>query len=286
MASTYSISEEASLYQRARHRVWQSNVNDARGTFGDLQEALNRWPLWVRLAWQDVALRYRRSIIGPFWLTLSMGVMVAALAIIYGDLFQITLSDFLPYLTAGLLVWGLIQACISEGCQTFIEGEWIIKQINIPLLMFPLRVVSRNLIIFAHNLAIYLIVLVVFPVPIGWSIFAAVPGLGLILINGIWIATMLGMLSARFRDLPQITASILQIAFFATPVIWRTDLITNKAVVLANPFYYFLEIVRGPLLGQSPPVSTWIVVLFITFAGILATTILYHLRRSRVSFWV
>ncbi|MFS8083905.1 MAG: ABC transporter permease [Ginsengibacter sp.] len=261
-------------------------MNDVGGALGDLREAVERWPLWTRLAWQDVALRYRRSIIGPFWLTLSMGIMVVALTIVYGDIFNIALNDFLPYLTAGLLVWGLIQACISEGCQTFIEGEWIIKQINIPLLMFPLRVVCRNLIIFIHNLVIYLIVLAVFPVPVGWSILAAFPGVVLILINGVWLATLLGMLSARFRDLPQIVASILQIAFFVTPVIWRTDLISKKSIVLANPFYYFLEIVRGPLLGQSPAVSTWIVVLVITFAGLLATSVLYYLRRSRVAFWV
>lgn len=286
MASTYSISEEATFYSRDRHRVWQSNVNNVGGAFGDLREAVERWPLWTRLAWQDVVLRYRRSIIGPFWLTLSMGTMVIALTIVYGDIFNMTLADFLPYLTAGLLVWGLIQACISEGCQTFIEGEWIIKQLNIPLLMFPLRVVCRNLIIFAHNLVIYLIVLAIFPVSVGWSVLAAIPGVILILINAIWLTTLLGMLSARFRDLPQIIASILQIAFFATPVIWRSDLISKKSIFLANPFYHFLEIVRAPLLGQTPALSTWVVVLVITFTGIVATSMLYYLRRSRVAFWV
>ncbi|WGR90765.1 ABC transporter permease (plasmid) [Bradyrhizobium sp. ISRA443] len=272
--------------QRARHRVWRSDVNDARGTVGDLREAVSRWPLWSRLAWQDVLLRYRRSIIGPFWLTLSMGFTVAALGGVYGDLFGIGLIDFLPYLTAGLLVWGLIQACISEGCQTFIEGEWIIRQMNVPLLMFPLRVVCRNLVIFAHNLVIYVAILLIFPVHVGWGVLAAIPGLFLLLLNAAWCATLLGMLSARFRDLPQIVASVLQVAFLATPVIWRSDLISHKAVVLFNPFYYFLEILRGPLLGQAPPISTWIVVLVITTGGIIVTSLFYHLRRSRVPFWV
>jgi ABC-type polysaccharide/polyol phosphate export permease len=274
------------LFQQTRHRVWQSDVTDVSRTSGDIREAINRWPLWTRLAWQDVLLRYRRSTIGPFWLTLSMGIMVGTLGIVYGDLFNITLSDFLPYLTAGLLVWGLIQACISEGCQTFIEGEWIIKQINMPLLMFPLRVACRNVIIFGHNLVIYLAMLAIFPIPVGWSTLIAFPGLILLLINAVWCATLLGMLSARFRDLPQIVASVLQIAFFATPVIWRPGLISNKAVYLANPFYYFLEIMRGPLLGRTPALMTWVVVVVITIAGIFVTSVLYHFRRSRVSFWV
>ena len=66
-------------------------------------------------------LRYRRSLIGPFWLTLSMGIMVGTVGLIYGQLFKVEASSYLPYLTVGLLVWGLISSCISDGCQTFIE---------------------------------------------------------------------------------------------------------------------------------------------------------------------
>jgi len=215
-----------------------------------------------------------------------MGLMVAALGIIYGDLFKTKMTDYLPYLTVGLLVWNLIQSCISEGCQTFIEGEWVIRQINLPLPMFPFRIVSRNLIIFAHNFVIYFAIILIFPVPIGWVTLAVIPGLLLLLMNALWCSILLGMLSARFRDLPQIVASILQIAFLATPVIWRADLINNKVMVFLNPFYHFVELVRAPLLGQVAALSSWLIVGAITIAGSMVALLFYRAFRSRISFWV
>jgi ABC-type polysaccharide/polyol phosphate export permease len=271
---------------RIRYRVWQSNSDYTAWTIWDLSEAARRGSLWGRLAWQDVLLRYRRSALGPFWLTLSMGLMVGALGIIYGDLFKVDMNDYLPYLTVSLLIWNLIQSCISDGCQTFIEAEWIIRQINLPLSMFPFRVVCRNIIIFAHNLVIYLAILLIFPIHVGWVTLAAIPGLLLLLVNALWCSTLLGMLSARFRDLPQIVASILQIAFFATPVIWRVNLINNKLLVDLNPFYHFIELVRAPLLGQSATLVSWLVVAGITIVGCVSTFLFYRSHRTRIAFWI
>ena len=179
-----------------------------------------------------------------------------------------------------------LQSSISEGCQTFIEAEGIIKQINLPLPIFPLRVVFRNLIIFAHNFVIYFVVILIYPVDMGWITLAAIPGLAILLANAVWCSVLLGMLSARFRDLPQIVASILQIAFFATPVIWRANLIEKKLLVFANPLYHFIEVIRAPLLGQSPDPSSWFVVGAITILGFVSTYLFYHSFRSRIAFWV
>jgi ABC-type polysaccharide/polyol phosphate export permease len=152
--------------------------------------------------------------------------------------------------------------------------------------MFPFRVVCRNIIIFAHNLVIYLAILLIFPIHVGWVTLAAIPGLLLLLVNALWCSTLLGMLSARFRDLPQIVASILQIAFFATPVIWRVNLINNKLLVDLNPFYHFIELVRAPLLGQSATLVSWLVVAGITIVGSVSTFLFYRSHRTRIAFWI
>lgn len=285
--STTEIPAEAGLKSaQARYRVWESNSDPTLRVVWDLSEAVRRRSLWVRLAWQDVLLRYRRSLLGPFWLTLSMGLMVAALGIIYGDIFKVDMNEYLPFLTVSLLVWNLMQSCIGEGCQTFIEAEWIIRQINLPLSMFPLRVVCRNIIIFLHNVVIYLLVVVVFQIEIRWSTLIAIPALLLLLTNALWCAMLLGMLSARFRDLPQIVSSMLQIAFFATPVIWRAEIINNKLLVLLNPFYHFIELVRAPLLGHAPPRLSWFVVGGITLIGGAATLSFYRFLGHRIPYWV
>lgn len=267
-------------------RIWDSNAERTRSALWDLSEALQRWHLWGRLGWQDVALRYRRSFMGPFWLTLSMAVMVGAIGIIYGEMFKIDRHEYLPYLTVGLLVWGLISTCLSEGCQTFIESQWLILQGNLPLSMFPFRVIWRNVVVFLHNAVIYLLVAVIFQIELNWSILTVLPGLALLLVNALWCAMLLGMLSARFRDLPQIVSSLLQVLFFATPIIWRPDLITTKILVNANPFYHFIELVRSPLLGHPASALSWLIAGAITVIGTSATLLFFRRFRTRISFWV
>jgi ABC-type polysaccharide/polyol phosphate export permease len=270
-----------------RRTVWEWDGNYTRSAIDDVRLGLGYWPLWVRLGWQDVMLRYRRSMIGPFWLTISMGIMVFALGFVYGGLFGMELKRYLPFLTIGFLVWGLITAALNEGCQTFIESEGIIRQIDLPLSMFPLRVIWRNLIIFLHNAVIYVVVVAVFNVVLDWSLLLIIPGLFLLLANALWSATLLGILSARFRDLPQIVASVLQVAFFITPIIWMPEAATKRPLLIeANPFYHFIELMRAPMLGHAPTLTNWGVVLVITLLGWGGTFLFYRRFHGRIAYWV
>ena len=270
-----------------RRTVWEWDGNYTRSVIDDVRLGLGYWPLWVRLGWQDVMLRYRRSMIGPFWLTISMGIMVFALGFVYGGLFGMELKRYLPFLTIGFLVWGLITAALNEGCQTFIESEGIIRQIDLPLSMFPLRVIWRNLIIFLHNAVIYVVVVAVFDVVLDWSLLLIIPGLFLLLANALWSATLLGILSARFRDLPQIVASVLQVAFFITPIIWMPEAATTRLLLIeANPFYHFIELMRAPMLGHAPTLTNWGVVLVITLLGWGGTFLFYRRFHGRIAYWV
>ena len=89
--------------------------------------------LWGLLGWQDIRRRYRRSVLGPFWLTISMGLLVAMLGTLYGALLKIEFAVYVPFLALGFLVWTLISGLISDGCTAFISAQSIIKQTNLPL---------------------------------------------------------------------------------------------------------------------------------------------------------
>jgi len=270
----------------ARH-VWETTSNRTASMLRDISAALRRWPLWVRLGWQDVMLRYRRSLLGPFWLTLSMGVMIGILGVIYGNILRLPRVQYLPFLATGVIVWGFISALVSEGCQTFIESDWLIRQMDLPLAMFPMRVVWRNLIVFLHNAVIYLLLLLILPIPVGWGALAAIPALLILMANGLWCGALLGMISARFRDLPQIVASLMQVAFFATPIIWSADALTgNSGLVSANPFFHLVEIVRAPLIGRPVPIFSWWVVGGISVAGWAMTLLAFRHFHRRISYWV
>lgn len=243
--------------------------------------------LWGRLGWQDIRQRYRRSRLGPFWLTISMGVLVGALGVLYATLFKVEIAQYLPFIAAGFVVWGLISGLITDGCTAFIEAEGIIKQVRLPLSIHVYRVVWRNCIIFAHNVVIFVIVAVLFSVRPGWAGLLSIPGLLLLCMNGVWMGLLLGLLSARFRDVPQVVASTVQVAFFLTPVIWKPELLPDRALVLdMNPFFYLLEVVRAPLLGQVPAPTTWLATLGVTMMGWLVMLVFYTGRRGRLAYWV
>lgn len=243
--------------------------------------------LWGRLGWQDIRQRYRRSKLGPFWLTISMGALAGALGVLYSALFKIAVADYLPFVAAGLIVWGLISGLIADGCTAFIEAESIIKQAQVPLSIHVYRAVWRNLIMFVHNIVIFVLVAVLFSIRPGWATLLAFPGVVLVCLNGAWIGLLFGLVSARFRDVPQVVASVLQIAFFLTPVFWKPDLLPDRAILLdVNPFFHLLEVVRTPLLGRMPAPTTWIAALAVTICGWLVTCILYGRRRGRIAYWV
>lgn len=253
----------------------------------DLAEGLVRWRLWGLMGWQDIKQRYRRSVLGPFWLTLSMGILVAALGILYGKLFGIAIDDYLPFLALGFLAWGLIAGVINEGCNALTAAEPFIKQMKLPFSLHIYRVVWRNLIIFAHNSVVYLGVMVVFGIWPGGAGLLLLPGLALIVLNAVWVGLFFAMLCARFRDVPQIVASLMQVAFFMTPIIWKPELLGGRVgFAQANPFFHFVELIRAPLLGNIPAPLTWGVVLAITLAGWCVAALFFRRFRSRISYWV
>ena len=252
----------------------------------DIVEGARALHLWRMLGWQDVRQRYRRSKLGPFWLTISMGVLVSALGVLYSTLFRIEIADYLPFVAVGFIVWGLVSGLINEGCTAFIDAERIIKQVNLPLSVHVYRVVWRNFIIFGHNAVIYVAVAVLFSIWPGWTGLLALPGLALLFLNGIWAGLVAGLVSARFRDVPQIVTSVVQVAFFLTPIIWKPELLPDRAMVLAlNPFFHLVEIVRAPLLGHAPSLVSWLSALGITLGGWLVAFVMYRRYRWRIAYW-
>ena len=255
----------------------------------DIFAALKRYELAGVLGWQDIRQRYRRSSLGPFWITISMGVLIGALGLVFGNLFDTPMKEFLPFLTIGLILWTLITTILTEGCLGFTVAEAIIKQISLPLFTHILRVIWRNLVIFAHNIVIYPMVLLVFWLPLRSTAIFSAFGLVLLMMNLSWMALLLGILCTRYRDIPQIVSNLLQVCFYLTPIIWMPHLLPKRASLLlldANPFFHLIEIVRAPLLGTLPSHFNWLVCGVLALAGWCITILFYGRFRSRIAYWL
>jgi ABC-type polysaccharide/polyol phosphate export permease len=264
-------------------------MTHATGNLGnalrDLREGLAAHQVWSMLGWQEIRLRYRRSVLGPLWLTISTGALIAGMGPLYGTLFGQDLVTYVPYLAISLILWLLIASLINESCAVFTGSEGLIKQIRLPLTVHVLRMVWKNVIVFLHHALIIVVVLVVFPQPLDWTLLLAPLAVLLIAANAVWIGLLLGMLCARFRDIPPIVQSVVQIMFFLTPVIWRPEALGRWASEV-NPLHHMLELLRAPLMGRGVPELSWLVVLLITVVGFAVTIAVFARFRARVAYWV
>jgi len=253
----------------------------------DLIEGLRAWVVWGLLGWQDVRQRYRRSLLGPLWLTLSLGVMVGGLGYVYGDLFKTPIDSYLPFLTGGFVAWGLISTLITESCTVFVAAEGYIRQLRLPFSLHVFRLIWRNLIIFFHNALVFVVVAIVFKIVPNWGLLWLIPGLFIILFNAFWVGLVLGALCARFRDIPQIVSSLIQVVFFMTPIMWKPELLANRPVfVHENPFFHFVELVRAPLLGEAIGRDTWVITIGFGLIGSVLAFLFFARARRRIAYWV
>ena len=248
--------------------IKKTYYSPSRDTVRDILSAAKMYQLWGRLGWNDVLQRYQRSILGPFWLTLSMGVLIGALGFLYASLFKMDLSIYLPFLTVGFILWQLISGMILDGCAAFVSAEGIIKQVKLPISLHVYRLLWKNALTFFHNAIIIAIVMFFFDITLTWDFLLVFVGLFFILINGAWFSLLFGMLCARYRDLSPTIASLVQLSFFVTPIIWSPSLLPDRQfIMLYNPFYHFIESVRGPILGTSVGTDTWLILAGITLFG-------------------
>jgi lipopolysaccharide transport system permease protein len=264
-----------------------ANPRHTERALADLRDGLSQWRLALALARLDLRNRYRGSVLGPLWMSLSTLIMLVGLGLLYGALFKFKLSNYLPHLAVSLIVWQWMAGFINDSCATLTSAEGVIRQMRLPYTLHALRVAFRNTLVAAHSLPLIPIVFLIFGLVPGPEALLAIPGLVLICINMLAGGLLLGMVCARFRDIPPIVANVVQLAFFVSPILWKPELLGDAMVWMAfNPFYALLETVRGPLLEGGGPPLAWLAAIFYTTLHVVLAGFLFARFRSRIAFWV
>jgi len=249
-----------------------------------------RLDVWGRLGWLEIRRRYRRTVIGPFWSAISLAMFVVALGLVGSGLWGQQAGEYMTFLAAGFVVWVTFSSMLVESCLLFINSSNIFGQVQLNYSILAYALVWRNLITFGHNFVVYVILVLIFaPQYLGTVTLLAIPGLALILFNGIWIALLLGMLSLRYRDIQQLVASVVQIAMFVTPIFWPPEALkaSGRSLVFVdyNPLYHFINIARAPLLGEVPTTQNYIVVFVCTIVGWGCAMAIFAHFRKRIAYW-
>ncbi|WP_062385002.1 ABC transporter permease [Pseudomonas abietaniphila] len=245
------------------------------------------WHAWYLLALHDVKGRYRRSIIGPFWITLTSLLFVIGLGMVYSRLLNLNLKDYLPFLACGIIAWTFIVTFVNEGASSIINSGHIIKQISMPILTHVMRVAFRNLLIFLHSWVILIPLLMWYGYLTLYGLATSILGIALVMFVLTPVAALLGVICARYRDVLPMIASGMQLLFFVTPVMWHPDQLAGlTAVIKYNPFVYLIDLIREPMLnGYFPFASAGVVfsmgvVLWASALGAL------FLKRKKIPYWL
>jgi ABC-type polysaccharide/polyol phosphate export permease len=252
-----------------------------------MQETLRQVSLAWYFSWSDTRARYKRSVLGPFWLVLSTLIGVAGLGLVWSSLMNVERAAFIPQLTIGLVLWSLITGCVVGGCGVFVRRASIIKNIKTPAMRLSLELLFQQIVNFVHNMLVVVLILVVFPQPMSAVTLLAVPGLLLVLINLWWVVQVLGFLGARFRDLEPLVQAIMPIMFFVSPVLYRSHQLGPMEVIMAyNPMAYWLDVVREPLQGDAPTTMTWTVNILMAVVGWILAFCVTRAKAHRLAYWV
>jgi lipopolysaccharide transport system permease protein len=254
----------------------------------ELAQGAEYWRVSHLMGLNEIRRRYARSWIGQFWLTILTGIMVATLGIVWATLWNVNVADLLPFIAISLILWTMISGTLTEAATVFVTAGPIFLNQGMSLSTAIYALIYRHVLILLHNLPIVVIAIIAFSVPTGPTGLLALVGLALLLLLLLWASYVVAIACVRFRDLTQLVQSVLLIAFFITPVLWKPEQIpADKHYLLSfNPFASLLAVVREPLLGQLPTLHDWLSATLFSVGGFAVALPLIGYCKRRIIYWI
>lgn len=240
--------------------------------------------LWSNLAWFDILSKYRRTFLGPFWITLSMGISVGVLGAAYARILGQDLDFFVPYLAVGLVVWGFLSSVMQEAPLIYPNSRHIILNMPVRIENIVLRMVVRNFLVMLHNAAILIPIYIYFDAGLRVEIFFSLVGLASLLVFSFSVAVILGLAGARFRDVAPTVSAMMGMLFLLTPIIWQPAQL--QFIADLNPLYHLIESVRSPLIGGVVSYDSLCISLVLAAVSVFIALFSLHRYRYRLVFWI
>ena len=263
-----------------------------RAGVADLRESWSDRRIWLLTAAVSVGNKYRRTVLGPWWLTLTTLMFIFGLAILRIGLNGGDLREAIPYVGLGFIGFMLIAGGITSGANVYVSSGNQLSTTRRPYSSYVFQSNTTVFIDFLHNAVVIVILAVVFAIPLtlawGWSVLAT----ALIVLSGVGVGLWLGPVVARFRDVGPMVGAIVRLLFFLTPIFWSIDQleVTGRAsFAWYNPLTYQLLAFRDPILGtthSNAPINPMLMAALLTVFNLTLGIIVFIKTRSRLPYWV
>jgi ABC-type polysaccharide/polyol phosphate export permease len=277
----------AGAVQGKRH-ARAGTVSYVRAGWAELEEGARAWRIWHLIGAGELRRRYARSRLGQFWLTLSSGISIAIIGVMWSLLWKVPVGEMLPFLAASMVIWQFLSGIVADATTAFSTNAHYLLSQRIACASVVFALIYRNLLVLLHNALIVLIVFLAFNRPVSLQALLVLPALVLSATFAVWCAYVVATLCARFRDLVHAVQSLLQLAFYVTPVIWKPEFLPEQIRWLQtfNPFAIYVGILRDPLMGEPLSPSYWLVAVGIAFGGLALSLPFIGRYRRRLIYWI
>jgi lipopolysaccharide transport system permease protein len=207
------------------------------------------------LALRDLKVRYKQTVIGIVWIVLQPLLMTVIFTIFLGKLARVPSSgQTIPYAIfayAGLMVWTFFSGAISVGGQCLIGNAHLITKIYFPRFIIPCAVIAGRLIDLGISLVLLMVLMVIYHVPLTWSIlFVPIP-LALAVLLALGFSMLTAALNVRYRDIGIVLPVLIQLWMFTSPVVYPATLVPAKwrGLYALNPLVGIVENFRAAVFG-------------------------------------
>ena len=210
------------------------------------------------------------------------------LSFLWSKVFSYESDNFLLYFAVGFIIWQWISNQLIESANGYSPYQGIIKQINVNPMLFSLRLNVKNFIIFLHNSVVIVIILLYLSKELNIvNFFLFFFGALYVQLNLFLLTTIIMFLCSRFQDLTQVILILNQLFFFVTPIIWEIDSLKSSMFILnLNPFYYWVEIIRSPIINGTMNINILFNSLIFLFLLIFTYILVIKQFHKRIAMWI
>ena len=249
--------------------------------WADISEGMARYRVWWSLAREDIGDQHRNTALGPAWFLINYLLHLGTFLAVFGQSFEV--RNYPAYVATGLLVWLYVSEVITRSTTMFRREEALINGTTLPIMVYVMRLTTQSIIRSGYAFAGCIAVLILAGTPLSAAWFGSLLGIVLILLTTPAVAIVFAMLGAFFPDTQFIVNNLIRVGIFLTPVFWTHGAGLRGALYQYNPFTYYLQIVRQPIVEDTVP---WTALGICLVAGLLywalAINLLGRLRKRIV----